>query len=236
MSSIWCNRQFFIIVRHSYPHRSCFGLINKRLSTISKSKLGKSAKLINEETSSKAQFLILDGSNLSLDITQADLGAVRRRKGIDFEKQAMIALGNYGFDLTRTSKQNQVNADEGIDLNGSWTFAEGFKVVAQCKSLIRSVSVATIRELESSMKKISNESEEEDKILGLLATVTDLSPAAKRWFEQSLLPICIATVREETMGCSFAMNAKMSHKLPRLRVVRQFDRVYGSFVDVLIRV
>ena len=170
----------------------------------------------------------------NLDVTEADLGAVRRKKGIDFERHAVTVLSQYGFTLKRSADESSgVLADGGIDLHGEWTFADQLPVAGQCKNLSRSVAVSAIRELESSVQRVA--ADRGKQVMGLLITSTDLSVPARKWFDQSEVLLSVAILREEHPWCELVFNKTLAKHIPGLSVVRQFNPVFNTFVDVIIK-
>ena len=176
---------------------------------------------------------------------QSITGELSRLKGLEFERQSVLALENYGFDLKQRFAA-ATQADGGIDLMGTWRFANennDVQVAVQCKDLNKSVPVSTIRELESSLRKLTETNvvgvaditANRFTLVGVLAVSSDLSPAAKKWFDHSPCILSLALIRPDRPFCEFSMNSTMAARFPELRVVRQYNQKFASFVDIIIK-
>lgn len=156
-------------------------------------------------------------------------------RGFEFEDVALRVLtGYFGFELAKSRLNVLGGGDYGLDLVGVWPLllseqGQGQGVGVQCKSLSSQIPVPTIRELESSVRKM-------DAKVGIIASTTLLSVAAREWFLQSDLALVSVLVDQpHELPSSFAMNpAARSQLHPSVQVLRQPSPGGGAPYDLLL--
>ena len=168
------------------------------------------------------------------------LGDFYREQGLRFEKIAIAALSNYGFNVHQKHVYKTL-ADDGVDLVGTWSFLEGPQIAVQCKRMQAALPVKAVREFESSVRRLlhtlssSSSTSSSQQAIGILATATNLSPPAKRWFLDSDVPLGLAVISEERPLCHFSLNPTFLAAFPHIRIVRQFNHSYASYVDIVVK-
>ncbi|KAH9253147.1 hypothetical protein BASA81_008829 [Batrachochytrium salamandrivorans] len=158
-------------------------------------------------------------------------------RGFEFEDVALRVLTRYfGFELAKSKLNVLGGGDYGLDLVGVWPLllsssldGQSAGVGVQCKSLSSQIPVPTIRELESSVRRMEAK-------MGIIASTTLLSVAARDWFLKSDLALVSVLVDQpHELPNSFAMNPAAKAQLhPSIQVRRQPSLGGGPPYDLLL--
>lgn len=161
-----------------------------------------------------------------------------RERGYEFERVTALVLERYfGFKLAASRLNLVGGGDSGLDFTGKWPISsssasgEGLDVGVQCKHMSTQIAVSTVRELESSIRRMHAGEER----IGILASCTPMSLAAKTWFEESdsiLFGVLINT--EYQTPLEFSMNPTAKTRFKHSITVRRQPKHGGLFHDIIL--